>query len=72
MPTEIKQGIVKAFDAGTYKATVQITGSLAVWLTGVPVARDIASGEMTAGRRCAVIFFEPGNPQDAVLTAVWT
>jgi hypothetical protein len=27
---------------------------------------------MTAGRRCAVVLFDPANPTDAVLFAVWT
>ncbi len=69
---EIRKGVVKSFDAGTYKATVQVAGSLSVWLAGVAVARNIASGEMLAGRSCAVLFFDAANPQDAVVVAVWT
>ncbi len=68
----IHSGVVKAFDGGTYTATVQLTGSLAVWLSDVPVARNIPSAEMVAGRRCAVIFFDASNPQDAVVAAVFT
>ncbi|MGB6837818.1 MAG: hypothetical protein WBF66_08950 [Dehalococcoidia bacterium] len=68
----IRSGIVKAFDAGTYTATVQLTGSLAVWLSNLPVARNIPSAEMVAGRRCAVIFFDASNPRDAVVAAVFT
>ncbi|MDP3062961.1 MAG: hypothetical protein Q8O40_07100 [Chloroflexota bacterium] len=69
---EIRKGVVKAFDAGTYKATVQVAGSLSVWLAGVAVARNIAAGEMVAGRSCAVLFFDAANPQDAVVLAVYT
>ena len=68
----IRSGIVKAFDAGTYTATVQLSGSLAVWLSDLPVARNIPSAEMVAGRRCAVIFFDASNPRDAVVAAVFT
>ncbi len=68
----VRRGVVKAFDSGSYTATVQVAGSLSVWLTGVPVARNIASGEMLAGRRCAVLFFDEPNPQDAVVIAVYT
>jgi hypothetical protein len=68
----IRSGIVKAFDAGTYTATVQLAGSLAVWLSDLPVARNIPSAEMIAGRRCAVIFFDASNPRDAVVAAVFT
>jgi len=67
----VRQGIVKSFDGGSYTATVQLQGSLAIWLRDVPVARNIASGEMTAGRKCAVLFFDEPNPQDAVVVAVW-
>ncbi|MBI1885430.1 MAG: hypothetical protein HYS09_03825 [Chloroflexi bacterium] len=66
------RGVVKAFDSGTYKATVQLSGSLAVWLEGLAVARNIAAAEIVAGRRCAVAFFDEANPKDAVVIAVYT
>ncbi len=68
----IKRGILKAFDSDTYTATVQIAGSLSVWLDDVPVSRGIPTAEMVTGRNVAVIFLDPGNPSDAVLVAVWT
>ena len=68
----LHHGILKAFDSGTYTATVQLTGSLAQWLRTVPVNRGIPSGEMTAGRKVAVAIFDPSNPADAVVLAVWT
>lgn len=67
----VRAGVVKAFDAGSYRATVQLAGSEASWLHGVPVARNVAAGEMTAGRRCAVLFLDDANPEDAVVVAVW-
>lgn len=69
---ELRRGVVKSFDAGTYKATVQVAGSLAVWLEGVAVARNIAAAEMVAGRSCALVFFDPANPGDGVIIAVYT
>jgi hypothetical protein len=68
----MRRGVLHAFDSGTYKATVEIAGSIAVWLTGVAVARNIASSELTAGRNVAVLQFDPSNPNDAVVAAVWT
>jgi len=68
----IKKGILKAFDSGTYTATVQVQGSLSVWLDDVPVSRGIPTGEMVAGRSCAVIFLDQSNPRDAVVAAVYT
>jgi len=69
---EIKRGVIKAFDSGTYKATVQMAGSLSVWLADVVVARNIPSGEMAVGRNCALVFFDETNPKDGVLMAVYT
>jgi len=69
---EIRKAEVKAFDSGTYTATVQVAGSLSVWLEGVPVARNIPAGEMITGRSCAVLFFDPSNPKDGVVLAVYT
>jgi hypothetical protein len=68
----VRRGVVKNFNAVTYKATVQVAGSLSVWLEEVPVARNIASGEMVAGRRCALIFFSASDPRDALLVGVYT
>ncbi len=68
---ELRKGVVKAFDAGSHRATVQVAGSLSTWLANVQVARNIPAGEMTAGRNCAVVFFDASNPQDAVVVAVY-
>ena len=67
----IKKGTLKGFDQGTYTASVQIDGSMGVWLEGIPVSHGIPSGEMTPGRKCAVIFFDESSPTDAVVAAVY-
>jgi hypothetical protein len=67
----VHKATIKSFDSGAYTATVQIAGSLSTYLSAVKVARNIASGEMTAGRSCAVLFFDGGNPAGAVVIAVW-
>jgi hypothetical protein len=69
---EMRRGTLRSFDSGTYTATVEIAGSIAVWLSGVPVARNIPSAELVAGRACAILQFEASNPTDAVIAAVWT
>jgi len=67
----VVKGTLKSFDSGTYKATVQVDGSIATYLTGVPVSRSIPSAEMIAGRTVAVLFFAPDNPDDAMVTGVF-
>ncbi len=67
----IKKGEVRVFNAGDHTATVQIAGSLSVWLEDVKVARNIPASEMVAGRSCAVLFFDEANHRDAALIAVY-
>ena len=69
---DVRRGVVKSFNSVTYKATVQVAGSLSVWLEEVPVARNIPSGEMVVGRRCALIFFSETDPRDALVVGVYT
>jgi len=63
---------LKSFNSGDYTATVQMAGSYKAYLAGVAVARNIPTGEMTAGRKVAVIFFDEHNPREAVVVAVYT
>ncbi len=67
----MRKGTVKGFDSGSYTATVQVAGSLAVWLSDVPVARNIDAAEMVAGRNCALIFFSESDPRDALVVGVY-
>lgn len=68
----IMKGILKAWNAGTYKADVQIIGSLSVWLGGIPTSRAIEDADMVVGRNVAVLTPNPGQPGDSVVIAVWT
>ena len=68
----IKKGILKAFNSGTFLASVQIVGSLHVWLDNVPTSRGIPITEMVTGRYVAVLFTTPSNFSDATLIAIWT
>jgi len=68
---EIRRGILRGFDAGAYRATVEIAGSIGTYLSGVPVSRAIPSAEMQTGRKVALLLFDPSNPADMVVCAVW-
>jgi len=67
--TEI--GILKTWATGTYKAGVQLAGSLTTYLDNLNVARNIASADMVIGRSVIVVI-PGGNPRDAVVIAVFT
>ncbi len=68
--SEIRRAIVKSYDAAAHKATVQIAGSLAVWLDGVRVATNIPPADVVTGRQCTVLFLDPSNQDDAVIIAI--
>ncbi len=69
---EIRRGVLRAFDAGSHTAAVQVAGSLATWLTGVAVARNIDAAELVEGRNVGLLQFDESNPDDMVICAVWT
>jgi hypothetical protein len=64
-------GVLKNFDSGTYKAGVQLTGSLTTYFDDVNVARNIPANKMTAGHHI-ILAVPQGNPRDAVVIAVFT
>ena len=67
---EMMRGVLVAFDAPSYRATVQLAGSLAATVSGLPVSRGIAAAELTAGRRVAVALFDAASPSDAMVVGV--
>lgn len=67
----IRKATLKSFDPATYTATIQVDGSIATYLTAVPVSRAIPAGELTAGRITAIVFFDAHNPDDAMITGVF-
>lgn len=69
--TQIARGIVRAFNATTYQATVQLAGSAATWLPGVPVSAALPIGLLRDGAAAAIAFFNPADPTDACLFAVF-
>ncbi len=69
--TALAKGTLRAFDAGTYTATIQLDGSLFVYLRSVPVSRGIAAGALVAGAVITLAMFDQNNPADAMVVGVW-
>jgi hypothetical protein len=61
---------LRAFDAATYTATVEIVGSRGFDLSGVPVCRGIPAVEMVAGRTAFALVADPTNPSDALIVGI--
>ena len=68
----MRKGILKSFNSGSYTATVQLASSLKVYLEDIAVARNLPSAEMIIGRKAAIVFFDEHNPKEAVVVAVYT
>jgi hypothetical protein len=64
-------GILKNFDSGTYKASVQLAASLTTYFDNVNVAKNIPSAAMVIGNY-VIVAIPGGNPRDAVVIAVFT
>lgn len=63
-------GILKNFDSGTYKAGVQLAGSITTYFDDISVARNIPAAAMVAGNY-VIVAIPGGNPKDAVVIATW-
>ena len=72
MAAEAHPGVLRAFDSGTYKARVTLSGSLHKSLSDVPTSRAIPSAEMQAGRKVIVLILDATKATDAVVIAVYT
>ncbi|TAK22549.1 MAG: hypothetical protein EPO26_10860 [Chloroflexota bacterium] len=68
---EISRGTLRAYDAGTHTATVQLHESRSSYATSIPVNRAILAADMTAGRACLVVFPNPGDASDAQLISIY-
>ena len=63
-------GILKNFDSGTYKAGVQLAGSLTTYFDDISVAKNIPSSAMVTGNY-VILAIPGGNPEDACVIATW-
>lgn len=67
----IKRGIIQAFSAASYTASVLLFEATSHFLTGVPVSNTLDGTSGLVGAMCAVLFFDEQNPQDAVVIATF-
>ena len=68
---QIKRGILQAFQASTYTASVLLLEATSTYLQGVPVNNALDAASAIAGANCAILFFDEHNPLDAVVLAVY-
>lgn len=67
----VRFGTIRAYDAGSHTASVEVTGYPASLLEDVLVADNIDAGLVVDGARCVVAFNDVFNPADAVVVAVY-
>jgi len=66
----IQIGVLKNFDSGTYKAGVQLAGSLTTYFDDISVAKNIPSSALVKGNY-VIVAIPGGNPRDACVIATW-
>jgi len=66
----IEVGILKNFDSGTYKAGVQLAGSLTTYFDDISVAKNIPLSALVLGNY-VILAIPQGNPRDACVIATW-
>ena len=66
----IEIAILKNFDSGTYKAGVQLAGSLTTYFDDISVAKNIPSLDLVVGNY-VIVAVPGGNPKDACIIAAW-
>ena len=64
-------GRLKSWDNDSYRASVQLTGSMGSYLDMINVARNIDDADMVIGRS-VLVAIPGGKPADAVVIAVFT
>ena len=67
----ILRGTLVSFDNVTWLAEVRLDGSPWQSLSGVKTARNIAASEIVTGRTVLIDTGDHGDPDDAVVYAVW-
>jgi len=66
----LEVAILKNFDGGTYKAGVQLAGSLTTYFDDISVAKNIPSSALVIGNY-VILAIPGGNPRDACVIATW-
>ena len=66
----IEIAVLKNFDSGTYKAGVQLVGSLTTYFDDISVAKNIPSSALVIGNY-VIVAIPGGNPRDACVIATW-
>lgn len=66
----LEVGILKNFNSGTYKAGVQLAGSVTTYFDNISVAKNIPADAMVVGNY-VIVAIPGGNPRDACVIAAW-
>jgi len=66
----IRKAVVRAYDAATHKADLQIVGSHPTLASGLRVATNIPAADVVPGRQATVLLLDPSNPDDALVLSI--
>lgn len=68
---QVWTGTLRAFDAGTYRATVEVGGTWGYTVGGVPVSRGIAAAAMVTGRLVFVLVVDASDVGSNLVVGVF-
>jgi len=68
----IRFGTIRAFEARTYLADVELGGYVATYVSNVPVAYHLRQDLVVDGTKCVVLFLDALNPSNAVVIALFS
>jgi len=63
----IERGIIRGFDPGSWRASIELVGAPAALLAGVPVAGDLGPELLALGSQVWVCLSGEGNPADGAV-----
>lgn len=67
----IIRGVIRYFNPATYRADVELGGSIGTVVEAMPVATHIREKLLVSGRKCGVILFDLNNPSDGCVAFVY-
>lgn len=67
-----KRGLIQKIYKETYSADVLLVEAGQSFIKHVPISRAVPSKSLTVGSRCLLMTMDPTNPQDTVVTAVYS
>ena len=65
----LTQATIRAYDAGTHTATVEIPGPRITYLTGIAHSNEVDPADLTDGTQCILLMWDETDPAHSLIIA---